>query len=162
MDREERAFRRGTLRRIRLRSRHPLAPSVVMQPPPRGRLSPPVVPVARALMKDDMRRLGTRGGRAGSRATGREPVHVIFGEDEVHVFAVAAGTVLFLESSACVHCGSRRPAKPRYQLQYSLVSPLRNDFLELWHPQRVYPLAAGDDPLRRLVLDRAPPRRADA
>lgn len=79
-------------------------------------------------------------------------------ESEVHTFAAPAGTVLFLESSACLHFGSRRPAKPRYQMQYAFVSPVRNDFLELWRPQRVYPIAPDDPPLRRLVLDRHPTR----
>ena len=62
--------------------------------------------------------------------------------------------MLFLESSACLHFGSRLPVKPRYQLQYAFVSPVRNDFLELWRPQRVYPVGQGDSLLRRLVLDR--------
>jgi hypothetical protein len=61
--------------------------------------------------------------------------------------------VLFIESSACLHFGSRRPAKPRYQFQYSFTSPVRNDFMELWRPQRVFPVREGDPELRRLVLD---------
>jgi hypothetical protein len=73
--------------------------------------------------------------------------------EEVHRFAAKAGTVLFIESSACMHFGSRRPAKPRYQFQYSFTSPLRNDFMELWRPRRVYPLRADDSELRRLVLN---------
>jgi hypothetical protein len=71
---------------------------------------------------------------------------------EVHRFAVKAGTVLFIESSACMHFGSRRPAKPRYQFQYSFTSPVRNDFMELWRPRRVYPARPNDSELRRLVL----------
>ena len=70
------------------------------------------------------------------------------------VVAAPAGTVLFLESSACFHFGSRKPAKPRYQMQYAFTSPVRNDFLELWRPQRLYPVRESDSPLRRLVLDR--------
>jgi hypothetical protein len=73
--------------------------------------------------------------------------------DEVHTFTAPAGTVLFVESSACFHFGSRRPANPRYQLQYSFLSPVRNDFLELWRPRRVYPLRESDPLLRRMVLD---------
>jgi hypothetical protein len=30
---------------------------------------------------------------------------------------------------------------------------VRNDFLELWRPRRVYPTAASDPMLRRLVLE---------
>ena len=82
-------------------------------------------------------------------------VYSVVDESEVQRFAVPAGTVLFIESSACFHFGSRRPAKPRYQLQYGFVSPVRNDFLELWRPKRVYPLSDSDSQLRRLVLDRS-------
>jgi hypothetical protein len=84
-----------------------------------------------------------------------EDVYSIVDESEVHRFTVPAGTVLFLESSACFHFGSRKPAKPRYQWQYGFTSPVRNDFLELWRPQRVFPVAPGDSDLRRLVLDRS-------
>jgi hypothetical protein len=82
-------------------------------------------------------------------------VYSIVDESEVQRFSVPAGTVLFIESSACFHFGSRRPAKPRYQMQYAFVSPVRNDFQELWRPQRVYPIARSDSRLRRLVLDRS-------
>lgn len=82
-----------------------------------------------------------------------EQVHSVVGPEEVHSFAVPAGTVLFLESSACMHFGSRRPANPRYQLQYSYTSPVRNDFLELWRAQRVFPVRPDDTRLRRLALD---------
>ncbi len=84
-----------------------------------------------------------------------EQVHELVAPDEIHRFAVPAGTVLFLESSACFHFGSRRPVNDRYQLQYSFVSPVRNDFLALWRPQRVHPVSASDSRLRRLVLDRS-------
>jgi hypothetical protein len=72
---------------------------------------------------------------------------------EVHTFAAKAGTVLFIESSACMHFGSRRPAKPRYQFQYSFTAPIRNDFMELWRPRRVYPVKPSDSELRSLVLN---------
>jgi hypothetical protein len=84
-----------------------------------------------------------------------ELVYSIVDESEVHRFSVPAGTVLFIESSACFHFGSRRPANPRYQMQFAFVSPVRNDFFELWRPQRVYPTSASDSELRRLVLDRS-------
>jgi hypothetical protein len=80
-------------------------------------------------------------------------VYSIVPESEVHRFSVPAGTVLFIESSACFHFGSRRPAEPRYQMQYAFVSPVRNDFLELWRPQRIYPLRTADSSLRRLLLN---------
>jgi hypothetical protein len=84
-----------------------------------------------------------------------EAVYSVVDPSEVERFAVPAGTVLFIESSACFHFGSRRPAKPRFQLQYSFASPVRSDFLELWRPQRVFPVRPSDSELRRLVLDRS-------
>ena len=84
-----------------------------------------------------------------------EQVYSIVGESEVHWFSVRAGTVLFIESSACFHFGSRRPAQPRYQMQYGFTSPVRNDFLELWRRQRVFPVRPEDSDVRRLVLDRS-------
>jgi hypothetical protein len=82
-----------------------------------------------------------------------DQVYALVKPDEVHTFTAPAGTVLFVESSTCFHFGSRRPANPRYQLQYSFLSPVRNDFLELWRPRRVYPVRDSDPPLRRMVLD---------
>jgi hypothetical protein len=46
----------------------------------------------------------------------------------------------------------RKPAKPRYQFQYSFTAPVRSDFMGLWRPRRVYPLRPGDSELRRMVL----------
>ncbi len=83
-----------------------------------------------------------------------EQVHSVVDPGEVHRFSVPAGTVLWIESSRCYHFGSRRPANPRYQTQYAFTSPVRNDFLELWRPQRVYPISPDDSKLRRVVLDR--------
>ena len=83
-----------------------------------------------------------------------EMVYSIVDESEVHRFAVPAGTVLYIESSACMHFGSRRPQNDRYQWQYSFTSPIRNDFTELWREGRVFPVRDSDANVRRLVLDR--------
>jgi hypothetical protein len=53
-----------------------------------------------------------------------------------------------------MHFGSRNPANNRYQFQYSLTSPLRRDFYEVWREQRRFPISPEDSDLRRLVLDR--------
>lgn len=84
-------------------------------------------------------------------------VNALVDESEVQVFAEPRGTVLFIESSACFHFGSRRPVNPRYQMQYGFVSPVRNDFLSMWRPQRLYPVSPGDPELRRMVLGRTRP-----
>ncbi len=74
--------------------------------------------------------------------------------DEVQRFVAPAGTVLFLDSSRCFHFGSRRPANPRYQLQYAYVTPIRNDFSDLIRPQVDFPVRSDDPMSRRLALDR--------
>lgn len=84
-----------------------------------------------------------------------EQVYSVVDESQVNVFSEPAGTVLWIESSACFHFGSRRPANDRYQMQYAFVSPVRNDFLELWRPMRIYPTSPSDASLRRLALDRS-------
>ena len=73
---------------------------------------------------------------------------------EMTRFVAPAGTVLFIESSACMHFGSRNPQNNRYQFQYSLTSPLRRDLYEVWREQRRFPISCEDSDLRRLVLDR--------
>lgn len=83
-----------------------------------------------------------------------ERVYSVVDPGEVHRFSAPAGTVLWIESSRCYHFGSRRPANPRYQIQYAFTSPVRNDFLALWRPQRVYPVSPEDSKLRRVALDR--------
>ena len=83
-----------------------------------------------------------------------EQVHALVEPSEIHRFVAKAGSVLFIESTACMHFGSRRPATPRYQMQYSLLSPQRSDLAEFWMPQRVYPVREDDSLLRRLALDR--------
>jgi hypothetical protein len=81
-------------------------------------------------------------------------VNSLVDPSEVNRFVAPAGTALFIESSACMHFGSRMPQNDRYQFQYSLTSPLRRDFYEVWREQRRFPIAAEDSDLRRLVLDR--------
>ena len=74
--------------------------------------------------------------------------------DEVQRFVAPAGTVLFMDSSRCFHFGSRKPANPRYQLQYAYVTPIRNDFSDLIRPQVTFPVRVDDPMSRRLALDR--------
>lgn len=90
-----------------------------------------------------------------SRATAYDMLHPgIVDPAEVNVFTARTGTVLFVESSACMHFGSRAPATPRYQFQYSLLSPQRSDLAAMWLPERQYRTRPGDSLLRQLVLDR--------
>jgi hypothetical protein len=43
-----------------------------------------------------------------------------------------------------MHYGSRAPAAPRYQFQYSLLSPQRSDLAAMWLPERQYRTWPGD------------------
>jgi hypothetical protein len=69
-------------------------------------------------------------------------------------FTAEPGGVMFLDSSRCFHFGSRNPRRPRYQLQYAYVSPVRNDFGDLVRPQARYPVDPSAPLSRRLALDR--------
>jgi len=81
-------------------------------------------------------------------------VEELVGPDEIHRFSAPAGTVLFIDSSACFHYGSRKPANPRYQLQYSFINPIRNDLADIVQDHVPPPLEPDAPPLRRLALDR--------
>lgn len=87
---------------------------------------------------------------------------------ELFEFAHPAGSVLFVDSSACFHYGSRDAIIPRYLMMYAYVSVCRTDFGDILRKESPipvlddsartrrtrYPAAAGDSRLRRLILDR--------
>jgi len=77
----------------------------------------------------------------------------LVGKDEIMHFCGPAGSVLFVDSSRCFHYGSRRPANPRYHMQYAYTSPVRNDFREVFARPKRYPVRPDDPRLRRLALD---------
>lgn len=64
------------------------------------------------------------------------------------------GTVLFIDTSHCMHYGSRDCDVPRYQMMYGLSSICRCDFSESYIPPFDYPIQAIDSRLRKMVLDR--------
>jgi len=78
----------------------------------------------------------------------------VVGEEEVRRFCGPPGSVLFIDSNRCFHFGSRRPAKPRYHMQYAYISPVRNDFGDIFSSPRRYRVRPDDPPLRQLTLDR--------
>lgn len=69
-------------------------------------------------------------------------------------FTYPRGTVLFIESSGCLHFGSRNSVKPRFQLMLGYTGACRTDFSELLMAPKVYPKRSGDSMLRKLVLDK--------
>jgi hypothetical protein len=97
--------------------------------------------------------LGYRSRRAPYRVTD-EVMDEHIEAQEVMRFTASAGTVLFIDSSSCFHLGSRGPRRPRYHMQYSYVSPVRNDFSDVLRPQVDFPIDGGASLSRRLALDR--------
>lgn len=83
-----------------------------------------------------------------------EQVYDLIEPQDEHVMSYPKGTILLLDSSRCLHFGSRDAVEPRYQLMYAYVSPARADFTLRRMTPRVYPVAETDAPLRRLLLDR--------
>jgi hypothetical protein len=101
------------------------------------------------------------------RITDEEMYAVVKREDLIE-FVCPAGTVLFLDSNACFHFGSRDALIPRHMMMYTYVSVCRADFSDLLRKESPvpvrdpdtdvrrmkYPIRDGDSRLRRLVLDR--------
>ena len=74
-------------------------------------------------------------------------------EDEVISFTGKQGSVLFIESSGCLHYGSRRSVKPRFQLMLGYTGVCRTDFSQLIMEEKVYPENKSDSTLRKLILN---------
>lgn len=72
--------------------------------------------------------------------------------DEEIVFALPKGSVLFIDSSQCLHFGSRDAILPRYMMMYALTSPCRQDFVMAYKTPITYPVHPSDSRLRRMVL----------
>ncbi len=83
-----------------------------------------------------------------------EQVNAVVEPSEIRELTGPPGTVLFIDSSACFHFGSRNAVVPRYQVQYAYVSPVKNDFSEIFREQLSYPAGDGASSLRRMVVDR--------
>jgi hypothetical protein len=69
-------------------------------------------------------------------------------------FCYPRGTVLFTDSSACFHYGSRNSIKPRFQLMLGYTTACRTDFSEAILPPKLYPIHPTDSRLRRMVLSK--------
>jgi hypothetical protein len=81
-----------------------------------------------------------------------EEVYAHVDRSEVIEFVGPKGAVLFIESSGCMHYGSRNCVKPRFQLMYGYTGACRCDFSELLFPGIEYPVRDTDSKLRELVL----------
>jgi hypothetical protein len=83
-----------------------------------------------------------------------EEVYSVVDRSEAIEFAFPRGAVLFIESSGCLHYGSRNAVKPRFQLMHGYIGACRTDFSEMIQAHNVYPLRSTDSRLRRMVLDK--------
>ena len=82
-----------------------------------------------------------------------ELVYSVVSEEERLTLCYPIGTILFIDSTRCFHYGSRHSAVPRYQMMYSLGSPVRTDFTEITMTPLSWPSNEGDSRLRKMVLD---------
>ncbi|MCB1124040.1 MAG: hypothetical protein KJT03_20985, partial [Verrucomicrobiae bacterium] len=85
-----------------------------------------------------------------------EQVYEVVGKEPENILTYPAGTTLFLDTSRCLHYGSRNCVEPRYQLMYGLMSPCRNDFSDSLKMDLHYdfPTNDSDSELRKLVLNK--------
>ena len=88
-----------------------------------------------------------------------EEVYSVVDRKDVIEFTGKRGSVLFIESSSCLHFGSRNSVKPRFQLMLGYTGACRTDFTETFMKPKAYPIQESDSRLRQLVLDkdRLPP-----
>ena len=83
-----------------------------------------------------------------------EEVYSIADRSQAIEFTYPRGTVLFIESSGCLHYGSRNSVIPRFQFMLAYTGICRTDFSEFYMKQKVLPVGQGDSRLRRMVLDK--------
>lgn len=73
--------------------------------------------------------------------------------NEEIIFAYPKGSVLFIDSSACLHFGSRNAVRPRYMMMYGLTTPCRRDFSRTFMKPFEYPVSPSDSRLRQMILE---------
>jgi hypothetical protein len=82
-------------------------------------------------------------------------VYSIANRKDAIEFCYPRGTVLFTDSSACFHYGSRNSIKPRFQLMIGYTGACRTDFSEAILTPKVYPIRSTDSRLRKMVLSKS-------
>jgi len=85
-----------------------------------------------------------------------DDVYSTVGREPEMTLTYPAGTVLFIDTSRCLHFGSRNCVEPRYQLMYGLMSPCRNDFSDTERKKIHYnfPENMSGSELRKLILNK--------
>lgn len=98
--------------------------------------------------------LGNYHTKEGGHRVSDERMYSVVSESELIKVCYPAGTVLFLDNSACFHYGSRNAVKPRYLMMFAYLSTRRTDFGDIWLKNMKYPVNPSDSRLRRMILDR--------
>lgn len=98
--------------------------------------------------------LGNYHTRKGGHRVTDEKMYTVVPESELIRLCCPAGTVLFLDNSACFHYGSRNAVKPRYLMMFAYLSTCRTDFGDIILKHMRYPVRAGDSRLRRMLLEK--------
>jgi hypothetical protein len=83
-----------------------------------------------------------------------EKMYSVVPESELIRLCYPAGTVLFLDSSACFHYGSRNAVNPRHLMMFAYVSACRTDFGDIVLKQMRYPVKKDDSHLRRMLIEK--------
>ena len=83
-----------------------------------------------------------------------ERMYAVADREKLQQFCGEACSILYVDSSACFHYGSRNSVVPRYQLMLAYVSPCRSDFSDVLLKQHRYPIYESDSRLRRMLVDR--------
>lgn len=98
--------------------------------------------------------LGNYHTKKGGHRVSDDRMYSVVSENELIKVCYPAGTVLFLDNSACFHYGSRNAVKPRYLMMFAYLSTRRTDFGDIWLKNMNYPVNPSDSRLRRMILDR--------
>jgi hypothetical protein len=85
-----------------------------------------------------------------------EQVYDAVGKEPENIMTYPAGTALFIDTSRCLHFGSRNCIEPRYQVMYGFMSPCRSDFSDSIRMKLHYdfPSCEDDSELRKLILNK--------
>lgn len=108
----------------------------------------------KSVSEEACRGLGNYHSKNGGHRVSDERMYEVVSESDLIRVCYPAGTVLFLDNSACFHYGSRNAVKPRYLMMFAYLSTLRTDFGDVWLENMSYPVNASDSRLRKMILDR--------
>jgi len=108
----------------------------------------------KSVSEEACRGFGNYHSKKGGHRVSDESMYSVILESELIKLCYPAGTVLFLDNSACFHYGSRNAVKPRYLMMFAYLSTCRTDCGDIWLKQIRYPVHAGDSRLRRMVLEK--------